>query len=301
MLNETCQPNWYSQLCFTTHKQLLKHLRDTKEYAGKRNTWVFRGQPADSKLQTTLERECEKSGIPLTKADHIERMTIRQFRRVYDREDRLDVLNDTLYCLSLLRHHGAPTRLLDFTYSQYVALYFGLKDAYDSTKIRTQTVGFALWCIDAKDMNSKAEQRYSNDSSFLSAFKARAHISKRKDKPFQKLYLSNKYDLVVSENPVRIHNRLHLQQGVHLCPGNVRKPFMENLRCLYGSGSTKSVRKLVCTLKMSDLEKAFQETMRMNITEESLFPGLDGQAHAMKYQMWFLNALYDRIRKAGGS
>jgi hypothetical protein len=300
MLHEACQPNWYCELCFT-YDQLVEHLRKTEEYTDKKSTWVFRGQPADRELQTTLERECEKSGIRLTKADHIEEMTIREFRRVYGGEDRLDVLNDTLYCLSLLRHHGAPTRLLDFTYSQYVALYFGLKDAYDSSKTKTETVSFALWCIDAKDMNSQAERCHANDPSFISVFKARAHISKRNDKSFRNLYMLNKYDLVTSENPARLHKRLHLQQGVQLCPGKVTKPFMENLHYLYDSGNTTRVRKLVCMLKTSDLEKAFANTRRMNITEESLFPGLDGQARSMKYQMWFLNRLYGQIHKAGGS
>ena len=41
--------------------------------------------------------------------------------------------------VSTMQHHGAPTRLLDFTYSVYVAAYFALENA-DSD-------GCAVWAV----------------------------------------------------------------------------------------------------------------------------------------------------------
>src|SRR3989338_2110282 len=89
--------------------------------------WVFRGQPSDWKLTTSLERACANSEIALASAPGIEIQIIRDFRRRYDGIDRELVRTDTLYCLALIQHHVGPTRLLDWTYSPYVALYFALE------------------------------------------------------------------------------------------------------------------------------------------------------------------------------
>jgi hypothetical protein len=92
-----------------------------------------------------------------------------------------------------------------------------------------------------------------------------------------------------------------LQQGVLLCPGKLSKSFMENLHYVYCSGITAKVKQFVCSLTISDLEKAFDDLRRMNITEESLFPGLDGHARGVRYQMWFYKKIYDRIQEEEGS
>ena len=80
--------------------------------------WLYKGQTSDSILETSLEKECLKSGFSLDYAENIEKMMIRQFKRVYTGDDREIVKNDTLYCISLLRHFGAPVRLLDFSCSK---------------------------------------------------------------------------------------------------------------------------------------------------------------------------------------
>ena len=62
------------------------------DIAGLTGDWLYRGQDSDVPLKTTLEREFEKFGFELdTDADIIEKQMIRQFKRVYDGDDRQKV------------------------------------------------------------------------------------------------------------------------------------------------------------------------------------------------------------------
>ena len=57
----------------------------------------------------------------------IEARFCRQFRRAFHHyADNIPRPDDAMEWLSLMQHHGAPTRLLDFTWSPYVAAFFAL-------------------------------------------------------------------------------------------------------------------------------------------------------------------------------
>ncbi|MBI2857983.1 MAG: FRG domain-containing protein [Chloroflexi bacterium] len=255
--------------------------------------WAFRGQGAKETLTTTLERECMKSGLSLEgDAEGVEDNMMRRFRRVYYGEHQEEVKSDTLYCLSVMRHYGAPTRLLDFTYSQYVATYFALEAAYNdvpegagcSNDSVERTC--AIWCIRVTNLNNKVKGKYQEDNEVEKLIEARGEDITRNDKSFRPLYMEKKYNFVLADNPLLLHRRLHLQQGVHLCPGNVRNGFMHNLLFPYSRVETDDIVKVTCRFSQRDLQAALEQHWRMSVTRESLFPGLDGLAQSMKYEMW---------------
>ena len=62
-----------------------------------------------------------------TKRAAVEIRLSREFRRAYhDYATHIPSQGSVIEWLALMQHHGAPTRLLDFSYSVYVAAYFPL-------------------------------------------------------------------------------------------------------------------------------------------------------------------------------
>ena len=61
---------------------------------------------------------------------------------------------DKLSWLATMQHHSVPTRLLDFTYSPYVALYFALRHSSE----RGRSSSPAIWAIDASAVLAAAKK-----------------------------------------------------------------------------------------------------------------------------------------------
>ena len=99
-----------------------------------RSNYAFRGMPdASYDLTTTLMR---LGGA----YDDLEEHLLRTFRR-YAR--RYDTPRDSIWnWLAVAQHHSLPTRMLDWTYSPYVALHFATADLqqYDADGV--------VWCVD---------------------------------------------------------------------------------------------------------------------------------------------------------
>jgi len=288
-MNEERNSNLHTHEELEGYDTLVEYLSKLEEH------WLYRGQYAGFDLESTFERECRRSSFDLENdADDIEKEIIRHFTRVYDGDDRQKVQDDMLYCLSLMRHYGAPSRLVDFTYSKYVAIYFALEDAYKNVPKNKETGKLdyaaarscAIWCIHDDGLLHQIIEKYP-DVETLTKYR---HKKREDNQSFKKLYMENNYNLVSPENPLKLHTRLHLQQGIFLCPGNIKKPFMENLLHPFNK-KTDLIRKIICTLEPQDLKRAFDELMRMNITRESLFPGLDGFAQSMNYHFGFYKRL----------
>ena len=90
--------------------------------------WIFRGEssPEQHHLKTTLERACEDFGMVNEQIRWIESELIKDFERhchLYS-PSVLPDRADTFDWFALARHYGVPSRLLDFTYSLYIATYF---------------------------------------------------------------------------------------------------------------------------------------------------------------------------------
>jgi len=129
--------------CFST-VQVNSWTDFTAALSNQNGRWIYRGQSQDWPLETSIERSLNRWEIDLTDAPEIERQFIRDFRRQYRGKHHVLVNGDCLHCLALMQHHGAPTRLLDFGYSPYVAAKFAIDQGSKN--------GVA-WCLNGRWCN----------------------------------------------------------------------------------------------------------------------------------------------------
>lgn len=231
---------------------------------------VYRGlEDATWDLKTTLERTCKRIDSDLLRADVREAHLLREFKRRYHHyaanEPHCD---DALEWLSLMQHFGAPTRLLDWTYSLPVATYFALRNA--SLNPRTAKPA-AVWYME-EEWCATEFQRALNRAGKNSDYADR-HIEDFPQSEFRDIFMTPpQWEGVALVNPFRLNVRLGNQQGVFTAVGDVRKTYMENL-CSFAAWQDH-VKKLV--IHVDAFKGILEQLTQTNVTNAALFPGLDG-------------------------
>jgi len=240
----------------------------TEIISEQKGRWTYRGQRKDWPLKTSLERTLGDWEIDLSEGPRIEAQIIREFRRQYRGDDQARVKTDTLYCLALMQHHDAPTRLLDWTYSPFVAAKFAIeaggKDA-------------VIWCLDRR-WCYEAVIKVAEDK----RIKERDTDESRNDSTFLPLYCDERErrKFVFLENPLDLNERLTIQQGIFLCPGDIGASLVENIQAMDGFNVKENLVKL--RMKMADQVYEFARMLKnMNVNSAVLFPGLDGFARSL--------------------
>ncbi len=109
------------------------------------NAW-FRGHgSAQWGLQSTLERDAERFGMPREALCQREDVMLTLFKeRVHLYSRYFEAPQSKFEWFSLIRHYGGPSRLLDVTTSYLVAAYFALSDRFVGLKQRVVTE-FGNW------------------------------------------------------------------------------------------------------------------------------------------------------------
>jgi hypothetical protein len=234
--------------------------------------WIYRGHKSkDLPIRTSLERCCERENINPRFHRHIEDELIRDFQRAYYQYGRhIPAENSIIEWTALMQHHGAPTRLVDFTYSIYVAAYFAL-EAADST--------CEVWAVRAPWALRKS----------VAAFQAIGKPNASKlESPTRGAHEKVAYELLFSEpfakvavplSPFRLNERLRTQRATFLAPGDVSHTFEDNLFALPGHNQRSNLIKIQIPLKFR--QEAIEQLFAMNISRTSLFPGLDGYAQSL--------------------
>ena len=98
---------------------------------------------------------------------------------------------------------------------------------------------------------------------------------------FDNIFMKNSSAFVCPVEPPNMNERLTIQQGVFLCPGNIDVPFEENIAVNLESGL--QMHKVVLRNKLR--VQALVDLLGMNISRATLFPGIDGFAQSLKQML----------------
>lgn len=244
--------------------------------------WIFRGQhDARWDLESSLHRTYEEAQDihkisnskekKLNKYEHEKVMIDRFMCTAHLYLNSLPNQNDILSWLSLMQHHGAPTRLLDFTFSYYVALYFALENGNSDA---------AVYCINHQAIKNADDDSFNDYRSEM--YSNIFDESNNTEEPF-----------LLAFEPDFSNQRLLSQQGLFVATNNLDFTHEEAF-ILYELDDDDVIKFIIPKkLRYSGLRKLNQ----MNINSTNIYPGLDGFCKSLRRQPIFGLELQRRVGK----
>jgi hypothetical protein len=165
-----------------------------------------------------------------------------------------------------MQHFGAPTRLIDFTFSPYVAAFFAIHKSIDDS---------AVWCLFPPPFDNKGTMVL-NDGNEID----HQSLWMRTESNYEKNFIPGRRKFLVLGEPEKMNQRLIAQAGTFVIPGVINTSLEDIILTNYPEGK-KHIIKIVLKKRIRD--EAMSDLYKSNITEATLFPGIDGMARSLAY------------------
>jgi hypothetical protein len=266
--------------------------------------WVFRGQPDyEYELITFLERSL--ANVPRVAWGDREDSAIDFFRsRASATLDQVPEQDDYLGWLSLMQHYQAPTRLLDWSESPFVAAYFALaevrsQDPPESVAVWALNARAIRWYFEEPDVRRQIEKYLWPDDprplpyrpeETLDQLVAKANEVVRPDgvpAPLAREAAMHALEnaclrycrqeqiaLPFPTRPARPDQRMLAQRAVFTYDGAMNGGISLGLANSSGLGEGDIVKKI--ELPLAWHEEAMETLFAMGISADALFPGIVG-------------------------
>ncbi len=280
---------WYTSSKVNTWKQILNLYAQKygKQKRGK-TRWIFRGERVSDKLQTVLEKKFKLNGIKTKVIKYkYEIDIVREFQRkaslyLQHEPDKDDILE----WLALMQHHGASTRLLDWTYSFFNAVYFALAENKKGL----------VWSFNAAtvDEPKKIEITFEDIHRYhelVGYFKKKNDIlqirslgDKLEDLAIACYLVEKRESMIYAINPFKLNKRLTVQQGLFLITGDIANSFEANLKEYFDKVKMSlkdNIHRIEINPTTDERKNIMRNLRNMNITNETLFPDLGGFAKSV--------------------
>ena len=218
--------------------------------------FIYRGHSQGHyRLETSIRRAFQILKIREAWRSGREREMIESFRsRAHLYLSHLPSARDDLEWLSVMQHYGAPTRLLDWTYSPFVAAFFAFQ------QMSRECV---VYEINLPELHNANASQLTGD--------------------WREGILDKVRNFVVPFLPNYQNERLILQQGLFLVPGNIQSS-AEDIVEAY-SDTDRFIVKYVFDLSPHSIQEAIKKLKAMTIDDFRLFPGIDGLSRSMYLQL----------------
>ena len=223
-------------------------MNELENFAQTHKGWLFRGHRCPVwNLETSLERASRRRG-----GDQVEyeRAICGEFRRhAHSYLPRVPADSCTVEWLALMQHYGAPTRLLDFTQSFWIALFFAFEEAENDCAV----VALNPWSL--------AENKPGADYNLV----LRENID----------HGTHTEDFLRQTVPFYTNERLAIQKGIFVYSLNLRQSFHELV-------IQKEKEFVKLTVRASLFAEIRSRLNDFNCNSRVLFPGIDGYARYFK-------------------
>jgi hypothetical protein len=228
-----------------------------------RSNFVYRGvSNQDYDLRTSLVR----LGGPYAE---LERHLLRNFRKYAHSGTTRE--GSVWTWLALAQHHGLPTRLLDWTYSPYIALHFATEQIADADK------NGAIWCVDYVRVHERLPVKLRSVLKEEGSNSFTAEMLNRTVHSLSELEELAESPYVVFFEPPSLDDRIINQFSLF----SMMSSASAHIDCWLNDHPELFHRIIIpASMKWEIRDKLDQS----NITERVLFPGLDGLTRWLRRQ-----------------
>ena len=266
-----------------------------------RTDWIFRGLANSCfQLEPAIERHARDKSMPWLALEKLVALEFKSRARLHLSASILPEPQDDLTWLAQMQHYSIPTRLLDFTFSPFVALYFAVREGQnDENRSHVR-----LWAINATEVNNRF-QHVAYQSQEKESEQAGKSVSKpaslnpddfftvgdsvdsethslrrliRESMQAAGTFRANleQQGCIAVALPPTFNHRLASQQGVFLANCVEELKFTESLNKMMAQSNTEWCRLFDISVgAVPDIEKRL---FQMNIHEQTLFPDMEGLA-----------------------
>jgi hypothetical protein len=238
------------------------------------NNYIYRGHSSETwRLQSTLERVLADKFE--TESGKYEDYSLNHFKSKFHLYDNANEKPKTkLEWLSIMQHYGVPTRMIDFTSSPYVALYFALENAN-----KKDCESFALYAINYRDILKKSLEFIRNrDKSITSDY---GDLEYKQDELFDKIIDIGSYEVLWVVEPNISNLRLDRQSGCFLISGSTKT----SIEYLLSNSMYNGIENHKIIISGKFWDNIYTLLVRMNITSKTIYGDLEGLSKSIKMFM----------------